>query len=91
MEDLGFKRICMFCGTKFYDFNKSPIVCPKCGETFDPLSMFKKRSKTKENDDELTIDSLGLGDDIDLDDAIDDGILDDDADALSEDDVSEED
>ena len=19
------------CGTKFYDFNKSPIICPSCG------------------------------------------------------------
>lgn len=29
-HDLGTKRICTGCGTKFYDFNRSPAVCPKC-------------------------------------------------------------
>ena len=31
--DLGSKHKCQNCGTKFFDLNKSPIVCPKCGET----------------------------------------------------------
>ena len=29
--DLGMKRQCMNCGAKFYDLNKDPAVCPKCG------------------------------------------------------------
>ena len=29
--DLGEKRVCGECGAKFYDLNKDPIVCPKCG------------------------------------------------------------
>ena len=29
--DLGGKRQCQNCGTKFFDLNKDPIVCPKCG------------------------------------------------------------
>jgi uncharacterized protein (TIGR02300 family) len=32
--DLGFKRVCGNCGTKFYDFGRSPIICPKCGTVY---------------------------------------------------------
>jgi uncharacterized protein (TIGR02300 family) len=32
--ELGTKRICPSCGSKFYDLLKSPIVCPKCGVSF---------------------------------------------------------
>ncbi|MFP4126645.1 MAG: TIGR02300 family protein, partial [Alphaproteobacteria bacterium] len=31
----GTKRICQSCGAKFYDFGRSPIVCPACGATFE--------------------------------------------------------
>jgi uncharacterized protein (TIGR02300 family) len=29
--ELGTKRLCANCGAKFYDLNKDPIRCPKCG------------------------------------------------------------
>lgn len=29
--ELGLKRQCLHCGAKFYDLNKDPAVCPKCG------------------------------------------------------------
>jgi uncharacterized protein (TIGR02300 family) len=29
--ELGTKRICVACGTRFYDLGKSPATCPKCG------------------------------------------------------------
>jgi uncharacterized protein (TIGR02300 family) len=29
--ELGTKRLCAHCSAKFYDLNKDPIVCPKCG------------------------------------------------------------
>jgi uncharacterized protein (TIGR02300 family) len=32
--ELGTKRTCASCGTKFYDLNRTPIVCPKCGEAY---------------------------------------------------------
>jgi uncharacterized protein (TIGR02300 family) len=32
--ELGTKRQCMSCGAKFYDLNKIPAVCPKCGTVF---------------------------------------------------------
>ena len=39
----GLKRSCQSCGAKFYDMQRSPIVCPKCGATFDPESLLKSR------------------------------------------------
>jgi uncharacterized protein (TIGR02300 family) len=30
----GLKRICLSCGTRFYDMNKRPIVCPNCETEF---------------------------------------------------------
>ena len=40
----GRKRTCQVCGKKFYDLNKSPIICP-CHETveFDPDLYLKSR------------------------------------------------
>ncbi len=32
--ELGTKRLCTECGVKFYDLMKDPIVCPKCGTTY---------------------------------------------------------
>lgn len=40
---LGIKRRCGSCGTKFYDFNKSPIICPSCDAKFDPEQLLKSR------------------------------------------------
>jgi uncharacterized protein (TIGR02300 family) len=32
--ELGTKRLCASCSAKYYDLNKSPIVCPKCGAVY---------------------------------------------------------
>lgn len=47
----GTKRVCLFCGTSFYDFGKTPIVCPKCGEAFEQGLIFKKKNKGKDFDE----------------------------------------
>ena len=39
----GKKRICLACNIKYYDFNKSPIICPSCGTEFDPDLLLKGR------------------------------------------------
>ena len=39
----GKKRICLACNTKYYDLNKSPIICPSCGIEFDPDTYLKSR------------------------------------------------
>ena len=41
--DLGTKRACLACGMRFYDFSRSPIICPGCGAEFDPESIIKSR------------------------------------------------
>ena len=33
--ELGTKRLCASCGAKFYDLNKVPIHCPKCGVVYE--------------------------------------------------------
>jgi uncharacterized protein (TIGR02300 family) len=33
--ELGTKRLCASCGAKFYDLNKVPIHCPKCGAVYE--------------------------------------------------------
>jgi uncharacterized protein (TIGR02300 family) len=32
--DLGTKRLCPNCGAKYYDLNRNPIICPRCGTQF---------------------------------------------------------
>lgn len=29
--ELGTKRVCVACATRFYDLARTPAVCPKCG------------------------------------------------------------
>ena len=39
----GIKRVCPSCNIKYYDFNKNPIICPKCEFEFDPDLLLKSR------------------------------------------------
>lgn len=39
----GTKRTCQSCAAHFYDLRKDPIVCPKCGVTYDPEAVLKSR------------------------------------------------
>lgn len=39
----GTKRICPSCGARYYDLQKDPPVCPKCGTAFDPELLLKSR------------------------------------------------
>ena len=41
--ELGLKRCCLSCGMKFYDFNRTPIICPGCAAEFDPESLVRSR------------------------------------------------
>jgi len=33
--ELGIKRLCPNCGARYYDLNRNPIVCPRCGTEFE--------------------------------------------------------
>ena len=39
----GTKHICHSCGTRYYDMQRDPIVCPKCNTAFDPEAFLKSR------------------------------------------------
>lgn len=39
----GLKRVCVGCGSRFYDFNKRPIKCPKCSTEFSGEIKLKGR------------------------------------------------
>jgi len=41
--ELGLKRTCLSCNMRFYDFKRSPIVCPGCGTEFDLENLLKGR------------------------------------------------
>jgi uncharacterized protein (TIGR02300 family) len=41
--ELGIKRICPNCGTRYYDFRKDPPTCPACATVYDPEALLKSR------------------------------------------------
>ena len=41
--ELGVKQICPTCSSKFYDLNRRPAHCPKCGAEFDPEEALRNR------------------------------------------------
>jgi uncharacterized protein (TIGR02300 family) len=44
---LGSKRVCVSCSTRFYDMTKAPPVCPKCG-TVQPPEVVRVRAPVRE-------------------------------------------
>ncbi len=49
--ELGVKRDCPQCGARFYDLNREPARCPKCGHEFIPEALLKPRKSRKEEPD----------------------------------------
>ena len=50
--ELGAKRQCQNCGTKFFDMSRDPIICPKCGTVFQALPVTRAaRSAPAARDD----------------------------------------
>ena len=94
----GRKRTCQVCGKKFYDLNKSPIICP-CPEAveFDPDIYLKTRkgknlsTKVVSEKNQNTSEDISNIDDIETD--TDDEVVSDDDplnDINEDDDVNEE-
>ncbi len=78
----GLKRTCQSCNAKFYDMNRTPILCPKCGTAFDPEALLKaRRSKIAgikpTPDDEVEAEDADVG--VDADDKAEDeeGVMED--------------
>jgi uncharacterized protein (TIGR02300 family) len=50
--ELGSKHQCQNCGAKFFDLNKDPIVCPKCGTVFQgAAARARPAAKAEEEED----------------------------------------
>lgn len=76
----GLKRTCQSCGARFYDLQRSPSNCPKCGSIFEAVTT-TKRGRTRNTVDTSKVISFGVEDelldaDLDLDVAIDDDSID---------------
>lgn len=57
--ELGAKRHCQSCGVKFFDLNKDPVVCPKCGATFHVAPLARGVSRGGEPDEEAEVEKEG--------------------------------
>ena len=42
------------CGTKFYDFNKRPIICPSCGGKVNTIEVLPKSQKKEKSNLEIS-------------------------------------
>jgi uncharacterized protein (TIGR02300 family) len=49
--ELGAKRQCQSCATKFYDLNKDPIVCPKCGTVYQIAAITRSTARVQEEEE----------------------------------------
>lgn len=49
-KELGKKRVCANCKTKFYDFFQKPIICPNCSEEYDEMFFLKKGKASKKHE-----------------------------------------
>lgn len=79
--DLGTKRQCPKCGTRFYDLGKSdPITCINCGNTFLPETILKPRRPVAE----AVEDKAPKKQDVDVDDIAEDDDDDGDMDQILE-------
>ena len=60
--DLGAKRQCQSCATKFYDLGRDPILCPKCGATFHvaPLARVAARATDDEAEEKEEAEVVSL-------------------------------
>ena len=79
----GIKRICSSCNTKYYDLNKSDIVCPSCGAKFDPNYYLKTRKARSASSKTSTGSDVNLTKDIET---IDEMEVDADGEVVSDDD-----
>jgi uncharacterized protein (TIGR02300 family) len=97
-KDLGTKRTCQSCSSKFYDLNKAVILCPVCGEKFDPNHLPKPRRGRKAKEEKIAspaentdiLDDDNIEDIEDIEDDLDDTLIEDASDlGEDEDDLGE--
>ncbi len=88
--ELGLKRTCVDCNARFYDLNRVPAVCPKCGTTQPTnLSRLKKEDELADEKDK-NLAQEEHEDDMDIDTGDDDDVISDDNDLDDDDDISQD-
>jgi uncharacterized protein (TIGR02300 family) len=94
--ELGSKRICVSCQTRFYDLTRAPALCPKCGVEQPPEQPRPRRmggNVTEEKRVKKPVPEPGIEEvevegveDVEDEDVLEDATdLEDDADAISTD------
>jgi uncharacterized protein (TIGR02300 family) len=91
--ELGMKLTCESCGARFYDLNKTPGICPKCGTANARPVIFKASRRPAEDREKLAaaakaVPAPVVADDVDVetdDDDEDEAVIEDTSD-LGEDD-----
>ena len=58
----GTKRICPSCGTRYYDMQHDPIICPKCQTPFDPEALLRARRSRPAASVERELEPVGAED-----------------------------
>jgi uncharacterized protein (TIGR02300 family) len=58
--ELGAKRQCQNCGAKFFDMNKEPIVCPKCGTIFHGAARVERAAAKVEVEEDEVVAPAGV-------------------------------
>ncbi len=58
--ELGAKRQCQNCGAKFFDLNKEPIVCPKCGKIFQGAARAERAAAKVEVEEDEVVAPVGV-------------------------------
>jgi uncharacterized protein (TIGR02300 family) len=54
--ELGNKHQCQHCGTKFFDLNRDPVTCPKCGTVQQNISVKAAAARPAPADEDVEID-----------------------------------
>lgn len=82
----GTKRTCQGCSARFYDLMRTPIVCPKCGTTFElQVTGRGRRSRlTSDPTKDIGLEEAILVGDIDLVEDIETAIADDESDLIED-------
>lgn len=90
----GVKRICRKCAAHFYDLQKATFECPKCNTNYSQDDFQIKTLKTETSKSKKKIDKVNLEDNLDMIDVgleqeIDDGDLLEDANELNDENVAD--